>query len=432
MPLEENHPSNQKIILKIREKGKMLNWLKNKYYIYKTFVFSGLFIISFIFSCVAWSIVNSPLSCKASQIFNHTTNQKNKVEIRADGTTMVNHQPFFPFGFYHVSWKSTAQERMDALKNIAAAGFNTIHASATNLNDYGEFLDEAARLGVYVLTEQNKVGLVNLVKEFKNKSAVLGWSIADDVDSGDFTPNDVLESHHQAKKIAPNHVTYVSGNSRKIEHFTNCSDIIAMQAYPLIFGNGRELSIAYRKLLFTKEYVEKISHKAVYANLQTFDWAVEEPENPKYKQGTRVPTFEEVRNMTYQSILAGAKGIIYYTYHDSVWNLPSAKPELWKKMKSLVPEIKAISSFVLNGDFKKIKVEGDNILAGIWQSRKETLAVVINTSFDRDSEVIIELPENILQANPMFTDYAGSMSFKSGKLSGLIKPTEVQVYRLKG
>lgn len=410
----------------------MIKSLRNKYYLYNKFLFLVLFIISLIFCFLGWSIINSPLSCNANKILNYTTNQNIEVEIRADGTTMVNNKPFFPFGFYHVSWRTTAKERMDALKDIAAAGFNTIHASATNLNDYGEFLDEAARLNVYVLTEQNKIGLVNLVKAFKNKPAILGWSIADDVDSGDFTPNNVLESHQQVKTVAPNHVTYVSGNSRKIEHFTNCSDIIAMQVYPLIFGNGRELSIAYRKLLFTKEYVEKISHKAVYANLQTFDWAVEQPENPKYKQGTRAPTFEEVRNMTYQAILAGAKGIIYYTYHDSVWNLPSAKPELWKKMKSLVPEITSISSFVLNGDFKKIKVGEDNILAGIWQFQKTALAVVINTSFDRNFEVTIELPGNILQANTMFTEYPGSMSFKNGKLSGFIKPVEVQVYRLKG
>jgi hypothetical protein len=410
----------------------MINLLKQKYNLYKTFLFLVIFIISLIFSFLGWGIIDSVLSSNGRKIFNYTGNQNIKVEIRADGTTMVNHKPFFPFGFYHVSWETTAQHRMDALRDLAAAGFNTIHASATNLNDYGEFLDEATRLGVYVLTEQNKVGLVNLVKAFNKKTAVLGWSIADDVDSGDFTPNDVLESHHQAKTIAPNHLTYVSGGSRKIEHFTNCSDIIAMQAYPLILGNGRELSIVYRKILFTKEYVAKISHKAVYANLQTFDWAVEKPENPKYKQGTRAPTFEEVRNMTYQSILAGAKGIIYYTYHDEVWHLPSAKPELWKKMKSLVPEIKAISSFVLNGEFKKIQAGENNILAGSWQLGKEALAIVINTSFDRESDVAIELPGSILQSNSMFTDYTGSMSFKNGKLSGLIKPVEVQVYRLKG
>ena len=409
----------------------MMNWLKNRYKLYKIALFLGFSIISFLFCFIGWGILDSPLSCNASNIFNHASNQNIKVEIRADGTTMLNNKPFFPFGFYHVSWRTNAQERIDALRDIAAAGFNTIHASATNLNDYGAFLDEAARLGVYVLTEQNKVGLVNLVKAFKNKPAVLGWSIADDVDSGRVTPNDVFESHHQAKTTDPNHVTYVSGNSKKIQHFVNCSDIIAMQAYPIIFGNRRELSMAHRKILFTKEYMAGNKNKAIYANLQTFDWAVEEPENPKYKRGTRSPTFEEVRNMTYQAIWAGAKGIIYYTYHDSVWNLPSAKPELWGKIKSLVPEIKAISSLVLNGDFQKVDVGENNILAGIWHSGKEALAVVINTSFDRNSEVAMELPVNILQVNPMFQDYPGSMSFKSGKLSGLIKPVEVQVYRLK-
>ena len=43
--------------------------------------------------------------------------------------------------------------------------------------------------------------------------------------------------------------------------------------------------------------------------------------------------------------------------------------------------------------------------------------------------------EHLIKNHPlaiMFTDYTGSMSFKNGKLSGLIKPVEVQLYRLKG
>lgn len=353
------------------------------------------------------------------------TDKISRVEIRDDGTTLVNGKSFFPFGFYHVSWRSTAEERMKALQEIAAGGFNTIHASATRLDDYGEFLDEAERLGVYVLTEQN-VGLSNLVNAFKHKSAVLGWSIADDVDNGKLTRDDVLKLHQNAKASDLNHITYVSGYSRKIGQFANCSDVVAIQSYPIRAGTGKELSSTYSKVSIAHNAVAKFN-QALYANLQTFSWSFENtPEN----RNARAPKFEEVRNMTYQALLAGAKGIIYYTYNDDVWHL-SAHPDLWVGMKSLVPEMQAISSFLLEGDLKTIDTGVQNLLAGIWVHQNQTLAVVINTSYDRTAEVAIKLPGNAKEARPMFTAHASGMLVKSGQLTGFLNPLDVYVYSLR-
>ena len=392
-------------------------------------LFASLLISIIILALASSQILKGGSYCPAAVATPVTLTPKNQriVEIRVDGTTVIDNQPFFPFGFYHVSWKSTAQERRSALRDIAAAGFNTIHASATNLDDYGEFLDEAERLGVYVLTEQNSIGLLNLINAFKQKLAVLGWSMADDVDNGKWSVDNLLKSYQQAKTADPNHITYVSGYSKKIKQFANFSDVIARQSYPIKWRKLEELPATYSDILDARAAAAQFN-RSTYANLQTYNWQ-SHPSN-KY-DGAQAPTFQEVRNMTYQALLAGTKGILYYTYHDSSWHLPD-HPDLWEGVKSLVPEIKAINSFVLNGDFQKIKTGENNILAGIWQLKKEALAVVINTSFDRDSDVTIELPRNILQANPMFPDYTGSMSFTSGKLSGLIKPVEVQVYRLKG
>jgi len=389
--------------------------------------FASLLISIIVLALASSQILKVGLYCPAAVATPITLTPKNQriVEIRVDGTTLINNKPFFPFGFYHVSWKSTAQERRSALQDIAAAGFNTIHASATNLDDYGEFLDEAERLGVYVLTEQNSIGLLNLINAFKQKLAVLGWSMADDVDNGKWSVDNLLKSYQQAKKADPNHITYVSGYSNKIKQFANCSDVIARQSYPIKWRKPEELAATYSDILDTREVAAQFN-RSTYANLQTYNW---QSHSSKY-DGAQAPTFQEVRNMTYQALLAGTKGILYYSYHDSSWHLPD-HPDLWDGVKSLVPEIKAISSFVLNGDFRKIKAGENHILAGIWQSKKEALAVVINTSFDRNYEVVIELPINILQVNIMFTEYPDSMSFKSGKLSGFIKPMEVQVYRLK-
>ena len=386
----------------------------------KIILLSSFWILLIFYFCLR-SIADVSSSCTAVPL---PTANTPKVEIHADGITMVNGKPFFPFGFYDVSWKSTADERMNHLRDIADAGFNTIHASVTRLDDYEAFLDEAERLGVYVLSEQN-VGLLNLVNAFKHKPAVLGWSIADDVDDGTWPPQKVLESHQQVKASDPNHITYVSGYSESIGRFANCSDVIAIQSYPIKVGKA-ELSSTYSKVSVARDAIAKFNG-AVYANLQTFNWSF--TNRPEYKDA-RIPTFSEVRNMTYQALLAGAKGIIYYAYHDRGWHLPDSS-NLWKELKSLVPEIKAVSSSLLEGDFREINTGVKNVLAGIWVSKDQALTVIVNNSYKNNAEVAIELPVGVSEARPMFEGRPSGMSVKEGKLSGSLNPLEVHVYSLK-
>lgn len=404
-----------------------LNPKKNSNKLPRLTIFASLLISIIIFTLAAAQIFKFASYCPAAVATPIAQNPKNQriVEIRADGTTVIDNQPFFPFGFYHVSWESTAQERKLALRDIAAAGFNTIHASATNVDDYGEFLDEAERLGVYVLTEQNSIGLLNLINAFKQKPAVLGWSIADDVDNGKWSVDNLLKSHQQAKTADPNHITYVSGYSNKIKQFANCSDVIARQSYPIKWRKPEELPATYSDISDARAAAAKFN-RSTYANLQTYNW--DSHPSKKY-DGSQAPTFQEVRNMTYQALLAGTKGILYYTYHDSSWHLPDY-PDLWEGVKSLVPEVKSISPLLLDGDFQNIDTKMSNIVAGIWTNNNQGIAVVVNSNYGKPRAVALELPIAVREVRSMFQNRPAGMEVKEGKLFGSIEPLDVHVYRL--
>jgi len=338
-----------------------------------------------------------------------------------NGITIVNGKLFFPFGFYYIYSEPKVQDLIKDMREIAAAGFNTIHASANEVKSYEQFLNEAARLGIYVLSEQG-IGLLNMINSFKQKPAVLGWNIADDVDNGKLVPQEVLKFHQQAKLADPHHITYISGYSNKIKEFGNCADVVAMQSYPI--GNGEEeISVTYDRVSLTRDAVSPYA-KAVYANVQAFAWS-------NKKQGEsrpiRVPTFDEVRNMTYQALLAGAKGIIYYTYHDEDWHL-SSYPALWTGMKTLVPEIKAISSLVLNGVLNIIEVGVEKVVAGMWIDRNQALIMIINRSYDRQ-EVSIAIPGNFSKVRPIFQNRPATLVLNANRLSGFLKPLDVVVYK---
>ena len=131
--------------------------------------------------------------------------------------------------------------------------------------------------------------------------------------------------------------------------------------------------------------------------------------------------------MTYQALLAGAKGIIYYTYHDNDWHLPSY-PDLWAGMKTLVPEIKAINSQILKGRLNIIDVRIRKVIAGIWTDQNQALIVVINSSYDR-KEVSIAIPSKITKLKRMFENHPDNLTLNGTRLSGFLKPLDVVVYQ---
>ncbi|MGL5061792.1 MAG: hypothetical protein ACRC62_17625 [Microcoleus sp.] len=387
--------------------------------------------MSFFFVSTVWTFKHGKIShlfssCSAAEVV-AASQENRKFYIRADGTTMVDGQPFFPFGLYQASWESPNDNPIEHIRQIAAGGFNIVHASAITLDKYEKFLDEAHRLGIYVISRPD-FNILTLVNAFKRKPAVIGWNLADDVDNGKRTPEQVLKSHAQVKAADPNHVTYVTGYTNQIGRFANCSDILAIQTYPVREGKP-DLGSTYSLVSLAHNAAVKYN-KAVYVNVQAFDWATAKLD--KYKNA-RPPTADEVRNMTYQAILAGAKGIIYYSYHYrgyGGWHLPD-NLELWEGMKSLVPEIKQLSPMFLDGSLTKINTRTRDLFAGIWELKGQVVAAAINTSYDRPQEVAIALPTGAKSARPIFPNRASGMFVKDGKLFGSIKPLEVHIYQIE-
>jgi hypothetical protein len=365
-------------------------------------------------------------ACDNTNAFISDTKNFNKVEIRNDGTTMIQGKPFFPFGFYHVSWESTIEELIGDLQKIAAAGFNTIHASATNISDYSRFLEEAEKLGIYTISESS-IEKLDLINFLKHKPAVLGWNIADDVDNGRLSTEQVWEAHHLVKKADPNHVTYISGYTDKITDFANCAEVIGVQSYPIPIEKTKSSEKATYEILSTAKKETDLFNHALYANVQAFAWT--DANNPEYT-GARSPTSNEVRNMTYQALLGGAKGIIYYTFRDRVWDL-TQQSDLWQGIRSLVPEIKLLSPAFLEGSLTKLNTQNSDLLAGQWTYYDKVYVVVLNVSQTKTIEASIPIHATTISlAEPLFAKRPHGLVLKDGKLTGTIKPGDVHVYHL--
>jgi hypothetical protein len=348
----------------------------------------------------------------------HTDENKpfSKSNIIVDG------KPFFPFGFYYYYYNSlTPTHRTKALHEIADAGFNTLVLFWDKLDDYNQFLDDAKRLGVYVITDlEDTNSPFAVVDQFKDKSAVLGWFIADDVGVPGRASNvKIFDFHRQVKTHDPEHFTYASvGEPKKFPDYAHVADLIGCQIYPIrkkrpdLFGEVNNVLNSVRPVSDERD-------RLLIANLQTFSW-----------QGDRWPTAAEVYNMTYQALLAGVKGIILYTYLDEE-NYIREEPEVWNMAKSLVPEINKLRPILLSGSLRKIDTQIDNVLAGQWTYGSSVYVVILNTSLTETTKVSITIPAKVTGSlKPLFHNRPSGMVLKSGKLTGSLKPKDVHIYEL--
>jgi hypothetical protein len=351
-----------------------------------------------------------------------TTSSSGQGSRIINNTTVVNGAQFFPIGLYHVSWKTSFAEQINALRDVAAGGFNTIHVSATDLDEHGRFLDEAQRLGVMVISEDG-VGLSNLIRTYKDKPAVLGWNIADDVDDGSFTPNEVCELHQLAKSLDPNHITYISGYSDRIGSFSDCADVTAMQSYPIKPGI-KYITDPYVDARIAADATAYDSAKTIYSNLQAFDWST-----VNSNTDSQVPSQMEIRNMTYQALLGGSKGIIYYTYFHSGWLLTD-HPDLWNALQELATELSQLATVYLDGTLQNIYQSSDSILAGIWQNQDHDVLIVLNNSLYSSENLDILIPQKYTSFQPIFADYDSGLSLQNHHMTGVVQPLEVHIYRL--
>ena len=350
-----------------------------------------------------------------------------------NGRVEVDGQPFFPFGFFHVTHNGTEADLLNTLNLTSAAGFNTLVSGYLSTINYGNYLDQAAQKGMKVVTEfgMSAATLTTLISNYASKTAVLGWNIADDVDDGTKTHAQVQTLYNQARAADPRHLTTASGfrapnepgpSGVTIQTFYDVLQVAAIERYPITYTSVKNV---YQAAQSTVDAAEAATPKpAALVDVQSFNW--------QGANGTRFPTAAEGRNMTYLAIAAGAKGIWYYTFFDGSNYLPTGAPALWTELQALVPEVNTLAPVLLKGDMTRVLVDvsGDRF-ASYWIYQGRPYVIVVNTSTTSAKSFSLPMPAGTSgPARPLFSGRPSGMTFTNGVLGGTVQPLDVHVYVL--
>ncbi|MBP5638837.1 MAG: hypothetical protein J6X55_05140, partial [Victivallales bacterium] len=299
---------------------------------------------------------------------------KNVVTLRHDGAVLVDGKPFFPIGMYAV-WKREHNDfDLDkAFKELHEAGFNLAHSyNATRDDEYKEFMDAALRHDVKLFIPGGKGvnstdidEIISDIANERNHPAVLAWYLSDDT-AAYISPEKLSEINEAVHDIDPTRPTVQADPGgikiSRYRPYVNATDGFLPELYPVSTGTPPDMTvpkiITDMKMIQADLASKGSPAKTIWPIIQYFKgWG----------GWTRFPTFEELRAMSYESIIHGGNGITFYTYirrrADNFGVL--ATPETWQNMKKVAGELNHLSPVFLAETPKQPQIV--NILSGPQQ-----------------------------------------------------------------
>jgi hypothetical protein len=334
-----------------------------------------------------------------------------------NGHIYVNGKAVFPFGFYHVSFYGTAAQKLTDTQTMATTGFNSIDPSLETTD--ASYLSSAATAGINVLPQFDGDPLT-LVNDFKGSSAIMGWAIVDDANNGAKTPAQISALNASVKAADPNHITYISvGGGGNYSNYLNLSDVVGVQIYPIGCNGSGPSPIGIENSMLAPLVAEATPlGTPVIANVQC----------SSVYSGI-VPTAQEVRNMTYQAIINGVQGILYYTYYDGGFYMVN-EPSLWAGMELLPAEIDTLTPIMTSTAPVKVSTGNANTLCAYWTYNSQVYVVVISTDYSGPDTVSIQLPSAITgSGEALFPNRPKGLVLQSGNvLTGSVNSLDVHAY----
>jgi hypothetical protein len=270
----------------------------------------------------------------------------------------INYKPFFPIGLYSFP----DRRKDDAMwKEAADAGFNFVLSEESG--KHGIYVARAIpwktidSVRVSLMETYRDNSLVDDLKIFlaknENDTTILCWHAPDE--PGWYGPSGVsLRLGYEAIKanskkpvwlnngpyLAPNIVNF----SRPVEMTRPC-DILSEDIYPIPEGKGKPSQgdniFAYyvgedTKMLVDMCSIGGVQETPVWMVLQGFNWGDLGGTNPRFKDFLP-PTMHELRYMTYDAIVHGATGILWWGVRNTKTDLNA---RLWNDLKAMASELR--------------------------------------------------------------------------------------------
>lgn len=320
--------------------------------------------------------------------------------IDGNGFTIVNGRRFFPMGIYvgkgpkEGAWATSD----DNLQRISAAGFNTILAyTYGNRGNAEGYMSRANANGlkvIYSLTDMyNDAGdkfqlklskestVSTFVQNLKDSPNLLAWYINDELGVGEEAS--VSSMYQTVRGLDAQHIIFqVNNDPGALSLYSRTSDVIGTDPY-VVAGND------FTSLKRVTDWTNSAGNvarnqKGVWQVVQMFDKKFQKP-----NLASHPPTLNEMRNISYQSLIGGAKGLMFYAYHWLYFGYDASGKKIyseaafnkrWPDVKRLINEVNGITPIILkNNKVPLISTGSKDVKYQAWSYNNNLYIVFANT-----------------------------------------------------
>jgi hypothetical protein len=356
-------------------------------------------------------------------------------EVKTDrltGGLIVNRRQFFPFGFYCYSPVYPTLPEEEVVK-----GFNMISPYQKilpeTINERKAYMDRCAELGMKVhynllsvsggggvgsqiegiSNEEKNVRLIAEIKTFMDHPALLGWYISDEPNGADISPEQIDAIYRTVKENDPWHpvsIVFMAPflSSKK---YINALDIVMADPYPL-----PDLPVKFVGEVTGQLKEEFNGKKPVWIVPQAFGGG---------ELWSREPTLQEMRSMTWQSIIEGATGIQYFVRQGL--NYFPKSSATWSECGRMAMEVAELTPWLLS-DEETLPVfsSSQNIAVSSRIHNGQLIVMAVNKINEPVSTIIRIKGVNNAKARLLFENR--SLPVNGGVISDQLAPFGSQIY----
>jgi hypothetical protein len=263
--------------------------------------------------------------------------QATKVTINPDNVLEINGKKIFPIGFTMAPpLDGKTPDGKDGLQELRDAG-GTFFRTGPNqpkswddayIAEEKQWMDAAAKHGMYCLpwlkelsnvpkgNAEKEQALRNIIRTFKDNPALSCWKGADEPEWGKEKVENLINARRIIAEEDPNHPLWIvqapRGTVDTMRAYNDTMDITGQDVYPISYPPGIHSLLPNHDISLIGDHTDIMQavvqgKKPIWMTLQ-ISWSGVNNEG----RTRRMPTFPEERFMTYQAIIHGARGLIYF------------------------------------------------------------------------------------------------------------------------
>jgi hypothetical protein len=386
-----------------------------------------------------------------------------KITINSDHVLLIDGRKVFPIGFtLPPAPDAKAPNGKNGIEELRSAGALFFRTGPSREQGWDEkwieretaFQDAAAKYGMYCLPwlkELSAVGpnqsekeqkLRRIVRMFRNHPGMGCWKGEDEPQWGN-NPIPPLENAYRIiKEEDPNHPVWIvqapRGTVQELKPYNVSYDIGGVDIYPISYPPGIHSELPNKEMSMVGDYTRKMmdvveGKKPVWLTLQIAWSGVAKP-----GKTLRFPTFPQQRFMTYEAIINGARGLIYFGGNLEVTLSQQDKPLGWNwtfwnsVLRPVLEEIGdggPLSEALVAPDSKlQVKSTGEGIEVCVREVGKDVYVLACKRSGRTEEIEFTGLPAHAVYGKVMF-ESPRQVTATAGQFKDWFAPFEVHVYK---